>query len=165
MVDDPTPNASIDLVQLVHKVHFARLLEGNAEQGNWGAGAGKLTIVGYNNSLNDLSEALLPVDVRSCTTCHGDTNAACSASADCGVGQSCVNRKCVNTAWTQPSARACITCHDSADAAAHAALQTYAGGGSPVESCEVCHGTDAAFSVSSVHNITAPYVPPYQREP
>ena len=163
VIVDPTPNVAIDFRVLIHKIHFARLLAGFAEESNL-VGAGKLTILGHNNTLTDLSHGLLPQDVRSCKTCHSDTKAACSASAPCGYGQSCSSAVCVNDSWLVPSATVCLACHDSADAYAHTQLNTWNGPSGPVETCDVCHGAGSAFSVDQVHNITDPYVPPYPRE-
>jgi hypothetical protein len=81
---DPTPNQSIDFSQMIHNIHFARLRDGYAER-NF-LPPGKLEYLGYNNNLIDLSDVLLPIDVRNCTTCHADTDAACSATAPCGFG-------------------------------------------------------------------------------
>lgn len=163
---DPTPGIVIDFQQLVHDIHFARLREGFKEQGNLGLppniAPATLNYLGFNNGLLDFQEILAPLDVRSCTNCHRDTNASCSDSAPCGYGQSCQSGKCVNVAWQNPTARACITCHDAADSAAHAAQNTTPSG---AESCPVCHGPGAMLEVSAVHNITSPFVPPYAREP
>jgi OmcA/MtrC family decaheme c-type cytochrome len=163
---DPTPGIVIDYQQLVHDIHFARLREGYLERNNLGLPPSiptkTLNYLGFNNSLLDFQEILAPLDVRSCTNCHRDTNASCSDSAPCGYGQSCQSGKCMNVAWQNPTARACITCHDAADSAAHAAGNTTASG---VESCPVCHGPGAMLEVSAVHNITSPFVPPYAREP
>ena len=163
---DPTPGIVIDYQQLVHNIHFARLREGFKEQGNLGLTPsippGTLNYLGFQNNLLDFQEILAPVDVRSCTNCHRDTNASCSDSAPCGYGQSCQSGKCMNVAWQNPTARACITCHDAADSAAHAAQMTTSSG---MESCPVCHGPGAILEVSAVHNITSPFVPPYAREP
>src|SRR5262249_6918728 len=167
---DPTPGITIDYQQLVHNIHFARLREGHAERNNVGlptAGRPPATLnyLGNNNTLSSFQEILAPVDVRSCTNCHQDTKASCSDSTPCGYGQTCQSGKCVNTAWQNPSARACITCHDAADSAAHAAANTFLpASGPPIETCTICHGTTAILSVATVHDITSPYVPPYQRE-
>ncbi len=160
---DPTPNIAIDFRVLIHKIHFARLLGGYAEAGNL-VKPGTLSILAHNNTLDDLSQALLPQDVRSCKTCHSDTKAACSTTAPCGYGQTCTNALCVNTSWLAPSATVCLACHDTEDAFGHTQLNTWAGPTGPVETCDVCHGTGAQFAVDLVHNITDPYVPPYARE-
>ena len=178
MTADPTPSATIDMPLLIHRIHFARKLDGFAETGNlfgkpnpdgtFTAKApdapGTLQFVGFQNSLLDFSEVLFPQDVRNCTKCHADTGATCSATAPCGHGQTCQSGKCVNTAWQQPSARVCLTCHDMDDAYAHASLMTDKSGPQPMETCNVCHGPGADFSVAKVHNISSPFVPPYNRE-
>ena len=162
---DPTPGFEIDLQVMVHKIHFARKLDGYGESNNL-INPGKYGIFGGRNSYTDLSEALLPIDVRSCQTCHQDSGSTCSATAPCEVGQECSGAgKCVNTAWQQPTKRACLTCHDADDSFAHGQLMTYTPATGPaIESCGVCHGPNGDFAVEKVHNITAPYAPPYTRE-
>jgi hypothetical protein len=162
VVTDPTPGVTIDFPALVHNLHFARKRAGYAERHN--LLMGELQYVGFNNGLSSFTEILMPLDARSCKTCHADTAEVCSATVPCGVGQACVGGKCSNVAWQKPSTRACLTCHDSTDDAAHAQLNTADTAEGRVESCEVCHGASSAFSVSDVHNITNPYVPPYHRE-
>jgi len=174
---DPTPNVEIDFQKLVHNIHFARLRAGYAERGNLGEpwatpipiAPATLNYLGFDNSLSDFSQVLSPVDVRSCTNCHGDSNAACSASTPCAFGQTCSPAgTCTNVAWLAPTARACITCHDAADDIAHAALNTYTPtGGQPIESCNVCHAQGSQFAVDVVHNITTLYSIhlAYPREP
>jgi hypothetical protein len=160
---DPTPNQSIEFAALAHDIHFARLRGGYAERNNIGV-PGTLAYVGFSNSLVTFPEPLFPQDVRNCKTCHADAGGTCSATKPCGIGQSCIGVKCVNTAWTAPSVGACVTCHDEAQVFGHAALNTWTdSNGQPVETCETCHGESAAFSVARVHQIASPYVPPYPR--
>ena len=154
---DPTPGVTVDYQRLVHSIHFARLREGYAERNNL-VDPGTLQYLGFNNSLLGFQEILSPVDVRSCTNCHQDTNVTCSSSAPCGYGQSCgVTGKCVNVAWQAPTARACITCHDSGADFEHAQANTADLNGTTVESCEVCHGPDRPYSVAAEHDITSQY--------
>ena len=47
---------------------------------------------------------------------------------------------------------------------AHAAINTWQDQSGPIETCEVCHGDTADFSVEKVHAISHPYKPPYSRE-
>jgi OmcA/MtrC family decaheme c-type cytochrome len=174
---DPTPNVEIDFQKLVHNIHFARLRAGFAEQGNRGEPwatpipipPATLNFLGFQNSLSNFQQVLSPVDVRSCTNCHADSNATCSATAPCAFGQTCSSAgKCTNVAWLAPTARACITCHDEADDFAHAALNTFTPtGGQPIETCNVCHGQGAQFAVDVMHNITTLYSThlAYPREP
>jgi OmcA/MtrC family decaheme c-type cytochrome len=159
---DPTPGAAIDFAVLAHKLHFGRLLDGYGESANQPPGV--LAYIGFQNSRNDFSEVLLPLDVRNCNKCHGDQGGSCSASAPCGVGQECIGGTCVNRAWTQPSTRVCTSCHDDAATYAHTQLNTWTDPtGQAIETCAVCHGDGAQFSVESVHGVAAPYVPPYPR--
>jgi OmcA/MtrC family decaheme c-type cytochrome len=162
---DPTPGASIRFPVLIHSIHFARLRDGYAERANL-VNPGQLSLVGFRNTVVDLSEILLPQDVRNCTKCHADSGATCSATAPCGYGQTCQASHCMNDAWfSAPSAEVCLSCHDSAEAHGHAAIMTYTDPqtGQAVETCEVCHGTDADFSIKKVHDIAHPYRPPYPR--
>ena len=162
MTADPTPNASIRLSTLVHRIHFARLLEGYAERNNL-INPGQLAYVGFSDTLINFSEILFPQDIRNCTKCHADSGATCSTTQDCGIGQQCTSGKCVNRAWVQASANVCTTCHDSDDAFGHTQLMTYQSPDGPIETCDVCHGQSADFAVEKVHNIWNPYVPPYPR--
>ncbi|HMK73419.1 MAG TPA: hypothetical protein VK454_08760, partial [Myxococcaceae bacterium] len=76
----------------------------------------------------------------------------------------CTSGRCTNTGWQTPTATVCLSCHDAADAYGHAQANTATIGGVQVEACDVCHGVGKTFSVSTMHNITSPYVPPYPRE-
>lgn len=162
---DPTPNQLIDFRAMVHEIHYARLRDGYSEMSNL-INPGNLTIIGYRNSANDFTEALIPQDIRNCQKCHADTKAACSSQNPCGVGQECQAGQCVNVAWQKASTPVCLSCHDTASATAHAALNTWTNPstGQSVESCDVCHDRDGIVSVSKVHSISGPYVPPYPRE-
>jgi OmcA/MtrC family decaheme c-type cytochrome len=187
---DPTPGATIDFTQMVHNLHFGRLRGGYFESGRLNfRNAGnpsnttvpgcspyspascpptKYAIYGGGGSLQDFSAALLSTDARACTKCHADPvpAVACTTGADCGYGLSCANKVCTNTSWQAASRRACLTCHDTGPAYAHAAVNApLLPDGNTVESCSVCHGPDAAYSVESLHNITNPYRPPYARTP
>ncbi len=160
---DPTPNTSIRFSALVHAIHFARRREGYAERYNLVPGS--TVYLGFQNTVVDLSDILLPQDIRNCTKCHTDSSATCTNTQGCGIGQECVNRACVNRAWLNPSGEVCLSCHDSAAATAHAAINTYNDpDGGTVESCEVCHGRNSDFAVDKMHQIANPYVPIYPRE-
>ena len=161
---DPTPNQPIDFPILIHDIHYARVRGGYAERNNLVA-PGELSVVGFNNGLTNLNGGLFPQDIRNCNKCHEDAGGKCSATAPCGIGQTCTGGTCVNTSWQTPSARVCTSCHDEEAVFGHAALQTWTDpSGNAVETCSTCHGPGAAFSVESVHQIRSPYVPPYQRE-
>ena len=158
LIKDPTPGELVDFRVMIHQLHFARKLDPWSKRGNIPF-AGKLQI----NS-GDFSEILLPQDVRNCTTCHADSLAKCDANTPCGYGQACTGGTCKNVAWQNASAVVCTSCHTSDAAWGHTRLMTYQDASGPIETCEVCHGTDAEFAVSKVHNITSPYKPPYTRD-
>ncbi len=165
MTADPTPGTTIYFPVMVHKIHFARLLGGYAEENNL-INPGKLTIIGFQNTAIDLSEILFPQDIRNCTKCHADSGATCSSTVPCmGVGQQCKGGKCVNRAWTEPSKEICTSCHDEDHVVGHAEIMTWSSPTGPIETCHACHGEGADFAVEKVHNISNPYVPPYPREP
>jgi hypothetical protein len=147
---------------MIHDLHYARVRDGYGERNNVDPGVYEL--VGFNNGLINLSEGLFPQDVRNCTRCHADAGGQCSAAKPCGIGQECVAGSCVNRSWVVPSARVCLSCHDSGAAFGHAALMTWQSSDGPVETCEVCHGEDGDFSVEKMHNVSAPFRPPYPRE-
>lgn len=102
-----------------------------------------------NATVDTFGHIIFPQDIRNCTKCHAE-----------------------NDSWKQnPGRVACLGCHDSPEAKAHGKLMTFMPnpsdpyGPSAQESCEVCHGADAAFSPDKVHKLTDPYVPPYPRAP
>ena len=160
---DPTPGNPIDFQKMIHNIHFARLRAGYAESSFLPPYTGKLVFAAFNDTIVDLSEPLFSEDVRNCTKCHADAGNGCSTDTQCGAGQSCVNKLCVNSAWMVPTARACITCHDTDYATGHAQINTWQSSGGPVETCSTCHATDGDFAVAKVHSIRNPYVPTYQR--
>lgn len=159
---DPTPDQPIYFPALIHGIHYGRRLGGFTERNNLFK-PGALVVLGYFNQGNDFSDVLLPQDVRNCQTCHADSGATCSDDAPCGVGQGCVAGTCKNVAWTAPSAAVCLSCHDTQAASGHANLNTWRDGSGSYETCGVCHGPGAEFSVDKVHNISDPYQPPYDR--
>jgi len=163
---DPTPNSTIRFSWLAHSIHYGRRRGGYSQRNNL-QNPGEIAWVGFSNSYLDFSEVLIPVDARNCTNCHADNGAHCGAAADppCGTGQECVASKCVNTAWKKPIGEVCLACHDTDATYGHVQINTWNGTTPPIETCDVCHGPDADFSVEKVHSISSPYVPPYPRDP
>ncbi|MGD8450801.1 MAG: hypothetical protein PVJ57_03185 [Phycisphaerae bacterium] len=135
--DLPTPGSgtqdpaadTIDFKVMIHKIHAARDLYVVQEGGAY-------DMVGHGNRLQDFSTGWLPSMPGGPAYC-----AACHAT----------------DAWNTPEERddvgiwmvACTSCHDSPAAAVHVQLNTLAGTFS--ESCAVCHGSGAAFSVETSH--------------
>ncbi|HEX9242612.1 MAG TPA: hypothetical protein VF875_09255 [Anaeromyxobacter sp.] len=165
ITNDPTPETTIEYGSMTHAIHFARRrLNGYTARNDLQA-PGRVHFVGYLNTLLDFSDALLSVDARECRTCHTSTGATCSTSDGCGIGQACDGGRCANVAWKAPSARVCLSCHASAATYGHAQLNTYVpGAGAVVETCDVCHGPGAAFSVEWAHDVAPASVTTYSRE-
>ncbi|MCA9597942.1 MAG: hypothetical protein KC776_31740 [Myxococcales bacterium] len=110
-------------------------------------GAHFLAYVNKPGEVNVGGSIIFPQDVRNCQKCHADSSS-----------------------WSEKPARlACMSCHDSDSSVAHGNLMisdpTPADpwNGDEMESCETCHGAGKMFSVTTSHNITNPYVPPYPR--
>jgi len=100
-------------------------------------------------SSHDYSTVIFPQDIRNCIKCHPSSDR-----------------------WTtEPARLPCLGCHDGDATATHAKLMTYdptpddPWSGDEEESCKVCHGRDADFAPSIVHNVWDPYQAPYPREP
>jgi hypothetical protein len=146
---DPTASTLVDFPIMIHNMHSGRLRAGYLERND-------LDSPGvFNVSGNQFGDALLPMDLRSCTKCHADTLAVCSTDTDCGYGQSCTGGKCTNSSWMAPSMKACITCHDTAGAYAHAQLNTYTdSSGVKIEACSTCHGPKSDWAVAKVHDLS-----------
>lgn len=162
---DPTPGLSIEVAGFMHSLHFARLRAGYLER-NFSV-PGRFQIYAGGSNLIDYGTSLISTDARSCTQCHASTQSTCNAATTCGYGQRCVGAVCQNVSWKKASTRACLSCHDSAADFGHVRLQTYdpGGGAAPIETCDVCHGEAATFSVEATHALANPYRPPYAREP
>jgi OmcA/MtrC family decaheme c-type cytochrome len=87
---DPDTGNSVDLKQMIHKIHTGALLP-SVQAGI------PYQIIGYRQSVHDYSDVLLPQDVRNCDRCH---------TADTPEG----------SVWfTRPNRDACGSCHDLID--------------------------------------------------
>ncbi len=132
-----SPAQSIDFPVLIHRLHTGD----TAEPG------GQMTpfvVFGFNGSRNDFSDVLYPADLRSCGKCHvNSSNFPPLPPTSLPVNNP---RAFINP--TPPTTAACTACHTSKEASAHAMLNT-----SPTlgESCGVCHGQGAQFSVDKMH--------------
>ena len=106
----------------------------------------------YAGNPGQFIDVIFPQDIRNCVKCHDPNTTS-------------------GTWKTTPSRLVCLACHDSDMAKSHALLQTIDPtpadpyGDDAVETCKVCHGAGKEFSPDKVHNISAPYKPPYLREP
>jgi OmcA/MtrC family decaheme c-type cytochrome len=131
------PAEGIDFPVLIHRIHW----DGNAQPGD------QLTpfvVYGFNGAPVTLGDAPFPGDLRDCAKCHVNGSQELPLPAT----RIPVQNPQAFYSPMGPASAACTACHTSKSTAAHTMLMT-----SPTlgESCDVCHGTGAAFSVDSVH--------------
>ena len=124
------PNQAINLAQMIHKIHTGENLTTD------------FTIYGFGGSKNNFNDVRFPGDRRDCAKCHVNNSELLPIAAKLTVTDP---RGPINPIG--PIASACTGCHTEVAVASHALANTTALG----ESCEVCHGQDAEFSVSKVH--------------
>ena len=124
---------TINFAQMIHKIHTGEEL---AAQG------GSLVIYGFGNSKNDFGEVRFPGDRRDCSKCHVNGSEQLPIKATLSIDD---ERGPINPIG--PIASACTGCHTSTTTASHVLANTTRLG----ESCEVCHGSSAEFSVNKVH--------------
>lgn len=142
MADRNQPPQAVNFAVMVHKIHTGEQMK---EFGR------EYTVVGNGGSHNDFTEVRYPPfsnsgavgDRTNCAMCHvngseGDLTKAKLMVTD---PQGLLNP-------VGPITSACTGCHQSTAAASHALANTTEKLG---ESCDVCHGTNAEFSVSRVH--------------
>jgi OmcA/MtrC family decaheme c-type cytochrome len=89
------------------------------------------------------NEIVYPGDRRNCTACH--VNNSQRLPLPDGVQQVQDPQGLLNPVG--PESVSCLSCHTTVDAASHALINTSRLG----ESCAVCHGPNADFSVARVH--------------
>lgn len=118
---------SIDFRTMVHRIHT-----GKEMTRTYTIGSSKFNEVGY------------PGDRRNCGACH--VNNSQQLPLDEGLGN--VSDPAGFMTSVPPVTAACTSCHDTRAATAHAAVNTDAKQG---ESCDVCHGPSAQFSIDKAH--------------
>jgi OmcA/MtrC family decaheme c-type cytochrome len=124
---------TVNFAQMIHKIHTGEDL---AAQG------GSLVVYGFGNSKNDFSEVRFPGDRRDCSKCHVNSSEQLPIKATLSIDD---QRGLINPVG--PITSACTGCHTSVATASHALANTTRLG----ESCAVCHGAGAEFSVDKVH--------------
>lgn len=140
--DKAAPPQGINLAMMVHKIHTGINLV------QFGA---TYTIVGFGGSHNDFTTIRYPAmgptgavqDTAECYMCHAN-----GSEAVLPIGKNPVvdPQGLLNPAPATTSA--CTACHLNQSALAHAQTQTDPKFG---ESCDVCHGTGAAYDATQVH--------------
>jgi OmcA/MtrC family decaheme c-type cytochrome len=128
---DKGPAESVNFSTMIHRIHTGK------EQGR------PYIIYGFGSNAIDFSHAGFPTSAADCNMCHVNNtqNLPVRASAQAVTDP----RGFLNPVG--PSGAACLSCHASRDAAAHVDLNTSRIG----ESCTVCHGPNADYSVARVH--------------
>ena len=120
------PEQSISLQVMIHRIHTGVDLTQD-----------------YNIGGTSFQEVTYPGDRRDCVRCH----AAGTYTVPLPEGTTATDWPANYWTPVQPTAAACLGCHDTVEAAAHAYVNTAPFG----EACEVCHSSDAEFSVDEVH--------------
>ena len=123
---------SVNFKELIHRIHAGE------EQTR------DLTIFGFGGTPHNYNEVVFPRPLADCESCHEPGTQSLPLQANLLATMD--PRGLFNP--SPPVTAACTTCHTSLSAAAHADLNTSAGYG---ESCDVCHGANAEFSVDRSH--------------
>ncbi len=125
------PAESIDFRSMIHKIHSGLELPY------------RYSIFGFGNTEINFNHVGYPGDRRNCSTCH--VNGSEQLPLRANLQQVNNPRGVLNPVG--PTAAACTSCHAATDAASHALAMT-----TPVgESCSVCHGPNADFSINRAH--------------
>jgi OmcA/MtrC family decaheme c-type cytochrome len=144
MAQDPAdktmPPQGINFNLLVHRIHTGENLPPDRPY----------IVVGFGGSHNDFSDVRYPAmsptgapgDRRNCEICH---TSGSEQNLPTGMNAVVDPQGPINPVMAVTSA--CTGCHLDITTASHALANTTSLG----ESCEVCHGSGAAFSVSQVH--------------
>jgi OmcA/MtrC family decaheme c-type cytochrome len=133
---------TINMAVMVHRIHDGVNVTANGGQ--------PFLIAGHGGRNHDFSGVLYPAmspdgsatDLRNCSMCHVN-----GSEQNLPIG---LNQVTDPQGWINPiqaTASACSGCHVAKDASAHFLAQTNSLG----ESCDVCHGSAAQFSVGQVH--------------
>jgi hypothetical protein len=133
--EEELPAETINFKQLIHKIHTGEEIDESRKP---------YVIFGFRSSRHEFSEVLFPGDRRKCSICHEDGTEQLPLSE----GQLTVQTPRDYLTAQPPISGACLSCHTSLSAAAHADLQISPNLG---ESCAVCHGPTADFSIDRVH--------------
>jgi len=118
---------SVDMKVMIHKIHYGVNL------------ANGYRVIGYNNTPHDYSNIVFTQDVRNCTTCHQESDAAVPQASN----------------WREVQNRAaCGTCHDDIDwdAGDHPGGYVF----TDDTLCALCHGEargPSELQVATVHQI------------
>jgi OmcA/MtrC family decaheme c-type cytochrome len=126
------PAQAIDFRTMVHKIHTGTALTSN------------YTVFGYRGSVNNFNGVTFPGDRRDCEKCH--VNGSEQLPLPANLLSVITPRDYITI--TPPTTAACLGCHTDKSTASHALSNI---SGALGESCDVCHGQSAEFSIDKVH--------------
>ncbi len=133
---DQNPPESIDFRTMIHKIHTGEELQI------------PYVVYGFGNVANSFNDVLFPGDRRDCAKCHVND----SQQLPLPQGLLPVMNPRGFIKLEGPATAACLGCHTTQAAAAHAQVNGGSAADNPLgESCAVCHGSSAEFSVDRVH--------------
>ncbi|MBZ5585115.1 MAG: OmcA/MtrC family decaheme c-type cytochrome [Acidobacteriia bacterium] len=133
-----TPRQAINFSLMIHKIHFGENL---AQYGaTYSIGSSDFTDVRYPV----MSDTGAAGDTAKCDMCHVNNS---EAVFPIGLNAVTTPQGLMNPT-TPATTAACTACHVTTSATAHASTQT---DGKYGESCDVCHGANADFSVLKEH--------------
>jgi len=127
---DSGPASTLALSFMLHRVHRGRDLT-------------RPYLTYGTTSVHKFNDAAFPGDLRNCEACH--TGGSEQLPLPAGLSSIATPAEYMNP--TPPATAACLGCHDGKEAASHALANISTIG----ESCSVCHGPQAEFSVTRVH--------------
>lgn len=134
------PPQGVNFNLLIHRIHIGDNLRD--------AGKG-YTVIGFGGTSHDFTEVRFPPmspnggpgDTRKCASCHiNGTQSVSDGEHDVRDPQGFIDP-------VKPNTSACIGCHVTQPASSHALSNSNTLG----ESCVVCHGANASFSVDKSH--------------
>ena len=142
--DKAAPPQGIDFDYLIHRIHLGVDMLSPSVQTTY-------TIVGFGGSHNDFTSVLYPAmdstgatqHVAACYKCHVN-----GTEAVLPIGMNPVTNPSAPLNPAPAVTTACTACHAMNSTFAHAQANTDPKFG---ESCNVCHGTGAAYSTTVVH--------------
>lgn len=125
------PAQTVTFKTMIHRIHTGENLKT------------EYTVYGYGGTPNDFTKKIFPGDRRDCVKCH--VNNSEQLPLPDGLLSVTNPRGLVDPMG--PASAACMGCHTDSAVASHVVSMTTPLG----ESCAVCHGSGADFSVNRVH--------------
>jgi len=140
--DKAAPPQGVDFDYMIHRIHLGD---------NMASMGASYIVVGFGGSHNDFSDVTYPSmsptgstgNVQACYMCHVN-----GSESVLPIGLNAVTNPSAKLSPAGAVTTACTACHAQNSVFAHALSNTDPKFG---ESCDVCHGTGAAYSATQVH--------------